>query len=266
MTYALILAAGQGTRLRPLTDNKPKTLVPLYGKSLLERQAKVLRDAGITKLNVATGYRADAIEALGFATSFNPAFESTNMVQSLFCTESFMREAAAKGEDLIIGYGDIVYEPKNLQTVLQTTAPMVLMIDKKWYDLWRLRMENPLDDAETLLLSADGYVQELGKKPQSLDQIQGQYTGLIKVAADKILEMVAFFHSLDRAGVYDGKTFPQMYMTSFIQALINKGWPVKAALVQNGWLEIDTVDDLHHYETMQNNGTLHPFFDVSAGA
>ena len=62
---AIILAAGQGTRLRPLTDDKPNCLVELNNKSLLERQISVLNRCGVYNIRVASGYRSDQIEALG---------------------------------------------------------------------------------------------------------------------------------------------------------------------------------------------------------
>ena len=81
-TRVLILAAGQGTRLRPLTNNKPKCLVPLAGKSLLQRQVKTLKDNDITNIHIATGFCADQIKELGFETSLNPRFAETNMVET----------------------------------------------------------------------------------------------------------------------------------------------------------------------------------------
>ena len=71
MTRALILAAGQGTRLRPLTNDKPKCLIPLLGKSLLERQVDTLKKSGVTNIHIATGYRSDQIESLGFSMEIN---------------------------------------------------------------------------------------------------------------------------------------------------------------------------------------------------
>ena len=75
------------------------------------------------------------------------------------------------GEDLIIAYGDIVYEPTVLQSLLDTQGEMVITADLDWKKLWSLRMDNPLDDAETFKINQDGFVVELGKKPKSKDGV-----------------------------------------------------------------------------------------------
>jgi choline kinase len=258
MTRALILAAGQGTRLRPLTNDKPKCLVPLLGKSLLERQTRTLKQAGIENIHIATGYRADQIERLGYATSLNPRFAETNMVETLFCARAFIQQEG----DLIIAYGDIVYQADNLQALLACDDEIALMIDMKWRDLWSLRLENPLEDAETLIMDSEGYVLELGKKPESYEQIEGQYTGLIKIRADKLEQFEGFYERLDRAAEFDGKNLDNMYMTRFLQLLINAGWKARAVAVDNGWLEVDSVEDLDQYERMAREGSLDAFYKV----
>ena len=258
MTRALILAAGQGTRLRPLTDDKPKCLVPLLGRSLLQRQVDTLKASGIDNIHVAAGYRADQIEALGFATTINPRFAETNMVETLFSALPFIQQEG----DLIIAYGDIVYQTDNLQALLNCNDEIALMIDARWRDLWQLRLENPLEDAETLKMDGNGYVTELGKKPSGYDEIEGQYTGLIRIRSDKLEDLVAFYDRLDRSASYDGKDFDNMYMTSFLQLLIDSGWKAKAVLVDNGWLEIDSVEDLAQYEAMAAEGKLDQFYEA----
>ena len=258
MTRALILAAGQGARLRPLTDDKPKCLVPLLGRSLLERQVQTLKELGINDIHIATGYRAEQIEALGFTTSINPKFANTNMVESLFSALSFIQRQG----DLIITYGDIVYQSNNLEALLNCDDEIALMIDVSWRDLWSLRLDNPLDDAETLIMNNEGYVTELGKKPQNYEQIEGQYTGLIKIRSDKLKTFVEFYNQLDRSSIYDGKDFNNMYMTSFLQLLIDSHWKAKAVQVKSGWLEIDSVEDLSKYETMFKQGKLDRFYKI----
>ena len=133
------------------------------------------------------------------------------MVESLFSCLSFIREEG----DLIIAYGDIVYQSNNLQALLDCDDEIALMIDRKWKDLWSLRLGNPLDDAETLMMDSAGYITELGRKPQSYDQIEGQYTGLIKIRSEKLAELEEFYSQLDRSATYDGEDFKNMYMTFY---------------------------------------------------
>ena len=57
----VILAAGMAKRLRPLTDTKPKCLLEVGGKTLLERTVSAMQQAGVTEFVVVTGYRADQI-------------------------------------------------------------------------------------------------------------------------------------------------------------------------------------------------------------
>lgn len=258
MPKALILAAGQGARLRPITNDRPKCLVPLMGLTLLERQVATLNSQGVTDIHIATGYRANQIESLGYDTSHNKDYDKTNMVESLFCAVEFMKNC---DEDLIIAYGDIIYKRENLKNLLSCKDEMAIMIDENWLSLWSLRLENPLDDAETLVMDSDGYIMEIGKKPENYINIEGQYTGLMKIKEDKIGDFISFYNDLDRAADYDGNDFLNMYMTSFIQLLINANWRVKASVVKGGWLEVDSVDDLTTYEEMASKGILGRFID-----
>ncbi len=257
MTASLILAAGMGSRLRPLTDDKPKGLVPFLGTSLLQRQIATLQSCNITPIALVTGYRADKIEALGHPTFHNPLYDDTNMVESLFTARSFLQQAQ---DDVLISYGDIIYQKNNLQAVLDCEADIAVMIDEKWLDLWSVRNENPLNDAETLKMDGQGLITELGQNPQTIEEIEGQYTGLLKVSASKIADFIAFYDALDKEKSYDGRAFEQMYLTSFLQLLIDNGWQVKAAIVKNGWLEVDTVEDLSLYESLASEGKLNPLW------
>ena len=78
------------------------------------------------------------------------------------------------------------------------------MVDDAWLDLWSARNEDPLNDAETLKYDDCGAIIELGKKPASLESIQGQYTGLLKVPKNKLKEFISFYDNLDRQSLYDG--------------------------------------------------------------
>ena len=252
----LILAAGQGTRLRPYTNDRPKCMVSLAGSPLLHHQMAAMAACGVEdNITVVGGYRADDLDTLQADRVLNPRYDATNMVLTLFCA----RDRMVDGEDLLISYGDIVYEPRVLQAVLDCDAPVCLAADREWRRLWQLRMEEPLDDAETFRMDADGYVTELGRKPVSYQDVEAQYMGLVKIRGDHVARFKAFFDALDRAATYDGKDFDNMYMTSLIQGMIDAGWAVRACLVNNGWLEVDTADELVAYEAMAASGELEAY-------
>ena len=259
MTRALILAAGQGTRLEHLVNKKPKALVELLGKSLLDRQVGILNSANVTDIHIVAGYHAQKIQKLGFHCSINPNYANSNMVTSLFCALPFIKKTG----DLIISYGDIVYQVENLQQVIDSDAEISIMIDKGWRQYWQLRFTDPLTDAESLILNDDNTIAQLGKKTQNYTDIQGQYTGLIKVRSDKIEEFIDFYKYLDRKKTYDGKNFDNMYMTSFLQSLIDAKWKVQAVNVNHGWLEVDTVSDLDLYENLAKNNKLNTYCELN---
>lgn len=245
---AIILAAGQGTRLRPLTNDRPKCMVELKGKPLLHYQLETLAQCGIKKTQIAIvgGYLQNAIVAPNIQQYRNDNYAHTNMVATLFAAEPFM----TTGQDLIISYGDIIYRPSVLRAVIETKGDVVIAADVDWHQLWQLRMENPLDDAETFKMTYSGQVLELGKKPKTINEVQAQYIGLIKISAAKVKDFIEHYKNMDKTAAYDGQDYNNMYMTSLIQNLIDSKWQVQAALINNGWLEVDSVEDLQIYESL----------------
>lgn len=176
------------------------------------------------------------------------------MVESLMCARALMDGT----QDLVMAYGDIVYEPGVLETLLREDGDVVVTADRGWRRLWSARMEDYASDVETFRLRADGRVAELGRRPKSLDEVEAQYIGLVRFPAGSHDALQAFYDGLDRQGSYDGQPFLKMYMTSFIQQLIDAGWNVRPALINNGWLEVDTLEDLRRYEALAAAENLAP--------
>jgi choline kinase len=119
-----------------------------------------------------------------------------------------------------------------------------VIVDKAWRKLWEQRMENPLYDAETLKVDKNNNILELGKKPKDYKEIEGQYIGLFKVSKQAWPKIISIYEGLDREKLYDGQSFDNMYMTSFIQLLIDTQFEVKAIDIKGDWIEIDEVSDL----------------------
>lgn len=257
---AIILAAGEGSRLRPYTNNLPKCLIEIGGQSLLLRQIEVMKSIGVHDITIVTGYCAEKINELGFSVRHNQDYNETNMVASLMCASDLLDGT----DDVIIAYGDIVYEAKNIEALCNCDASLRTTVDLMWRRLWELRMDNPLDDAETLKLDANGFILELGKKPNSYDDIQGQYMGLIGVGKDKASQLVEVYESFSSDSIIDGRPYKKMFMTSFLQYLIDHGQQLKAVPVNNGWLEFDTVQDLEFYNRMYSDGSLRKYCKLDA--
>jgi choline kinase len=250
---AIILVAGTGSRLRPLTDERPKCLVPLKGTPPLEYQLRTLRGCGIEKIALVTGYKSASLAPYGLTSYQNPRFESTNMVYSLFCAEKEF------DDDLVICYGDIVFEPQVLEALLASDADFSVVIDRGWRQLWELRMDDPISDAESLKVDASGNITDIGRKVSSFDEIEGQYIGLFRIKAACLAKIRAFYHGLDRKANYDGKDFENMFMTTLIRRLIDDGMSIKAVCVDHGWLEVDTLSDWQRYEALDPINPLFKF-------
>lgn len=257
MTRTVILAAGEGMRLRPLTESLPKTLVSLDGESLLARQMTVNKRAGINDISIVTGHCADALESSGARLFHNPRYASTNMVESLSCA----RDLFDGGDDVVVAYGDIVYEQRLLATLLATEAPISVVVDTGWRQLWELRMDDPLSDAETMKLAADDHIVELGERPSCMADIQGQYIGLFKVARSFAPLFFDIYDHLPLHLASDSRPREKMFMTCHLQNHIDAGVKVRAAKVEHGWLEVDSLQDLSRYESAFADGLMRPLYD-----
>jgi choline kinase len=241
----ILLVAGEGKRLLPYTLDRPKCMVEINGISLIDRQLAVLTAEGLDDVVMIGGYKADMLKREGVKLKINPRYYETNMVWTLFSAEEEL-----KG-DVIVSYGDIVYSREILQALLKSNADIAVTIDKEWEGYWRARNENPLDDAETLKLREDGTISEIGQKPKSLDEIEGQYIGLMKFSAKGVKHIKDVFHTVIKKGELQRKTMENAYMTDLLQTMINLGIEVFAVPVSDNWIEVDTVYDLESAVTLQ---------------
>ena len=256
----IILAAGEGRRLRPLTDNKPKCMVKLFGKSLLEYQVEIFKENKIEDISVVTGFKADTINLKGLTYFQNKNYESTNMVETLFCAREKLSGS------VIVSYGDIIFEKKIVQKLIDSKEDFSVLIDINWKKYWQMRFENPLEDAESLILDENDYIKNIGQKVRNYDKIQGQYMGLMKFQNEGIEYLKDFY---DKAKI-QAKTgvnllnptipFEKSYMTDLIQGLINDGYKIKSIPITNGWLELDSINDYQIYEKMYRENTINRIF------
>lgn len=248
----LILAAGQGTRLRPLTDDRPKCLVEINGISIVDRQIDTMLSCGIKEddIMIVCGYCNKVLqESLGKRNVHfvvNEEYETTNMVYSLMCA----RDLIEIEDDIIISYGDIVYNKNVLNTILSSKDDISVVVDDEWYQYWSLRCENPLDDVESLMIDSDGLLSEIGQKTDCIAKVQSQYIGLMRFKGDGLKSMLNVAEEAKKRSDEDeqlwrtDRNYKKMYMTDLLQGMIDEGYKLRPVHINRGWFEIDNMDDL----------------------
>ena len=256
----IILAAGQGTRLKPLTNDRPKCMVEVNGRSIIDRQIDVMHSCGIADedITMVAGYRSDALIEKYQGTKINiivnTEYKTTNMVCSLMCAKEWMEQQ----DDILVSYGDIIYDAAVLQKILDSKEDSSIVVDDGWFEYWSERCENPLDDAETLMYDASGYLVEIGQKTTELNKVQSQYIGLMRFQKKGLKSMLALAEEAERRsnnGINlwrTTRTYQNMYMTDLLQGLIDEGNKLKAVHIQRGWFEVDNCDDLKVVDSKLN--------------
>lgn len=243
---AVILAAGQGQRLAPLTENCPKGMVEVAGESIISRQLTRFRGAGVDPVVIVKGYKEESVPDYGAKHYTNTEYDSTNMVYSLFCA------APELDSDFLVSYGDILYSAEVLEKVLASPADVGVSYDVDWKNFFGERFEDPFEDAESFVMGENHAIERIGEKNPKPEDVQGQYVGLIKFSATGaswIREIQADCAPEDKE-IGWGRPFRNSYMTDLLQELVRRGKPVTGVPIHGGWVEVDNPRD-HEIATEQ---------------
>lgn len=236
-TRAVLLSAGQGRRLLPLTESRPKCLLTVSGKSIVEWQIDALLEVGIDEIVVVTGYRADLVEdllrkrysAAPVRTAFNPFFDISDNLASCW-----MAREAMDGDFLLLN-GDIVFERGVLEKVLTSPpAPITLTVNYK----------DGYDDDDMKVQLTGARVRHVSKAlaPQHVDcesigmlYFREQGPRLFRGAVE-----IALRH----------QTSLKLWYLSVIDALADEQLVQSCSISGLRWAEIDFMDDLKSAEAM----------------
>jgi len=242
----LILAAGRGSRLGPLCEQRPKCLVELAGRPLLERQIEALHRGGVERIGIVRGYCAERLEGRAPTLFDNPRWAQTNMVMSLATAAEWLRAGP-----VIVSYGDIFFPAELVSTLAEAPGELVISYDRAWRSLWVRRFVDPLSDAETFRIDADGHLVEIGGRARHIEEIQGQYMGLLKFTPAAWTVIEALLASLDP------QARDRLDMTALLRRLLaDKRLTIATVATEGGWGEIDSPSDLKLYEEMLRGGEL----------
>jgi len=247
----IVIAAGRGKRLGPHTEERPKCLVEVGERSILDWQLRALRAVGVDDVVMIRGYRPEELsagaQALHPETRFvdNPEWETNNILLSL---------AYALDEldgPVYLTYSDIIFTPVVTRALADAEGDACLVIDRLFRDIYVGRTEHPLEEGEVSDLDEAGRVRRVGKKSLPPEDAFGEFIGLMKLSAegarwlrDEIVAAQARYAGRENEPYQRAARFRNAYLTDALQALIDAGRPFMPVAIDGQWREIDTGQDL----------------------
>jgi choline kinase len=229
-TAAVILVAGIGSRLRPITDDRPKALVDVGGETILARAVRLLAEYGVRRVVLATGYREDAVKAamrgapLAVEYCKNPEFDRTqNSVSLALCRGALGSDAFFKLD------GDVVFQRQVLERLDDSSVELAVAVDT-----------GRLLDAEAMKVSVDGSRIRAFGKGITLESSAGESIGIERLSGSAGANV---FDALERT-IAGGET--SLYYEDVYSRLIAQGLlEAEAVGVRDlPWTEVDDFSDL----------------------
>ena len=247
---AIILAAGMSSRLRPVTNDKPKCMLKLFNETLLERQIKIFRNYNINDITIVTGYRSEVIDVSNVNYVKNENYETTNINESLFCA------LEPSNSPVLVTYSDIVFEPKIVQQMLEITNDIRLAVRINWKECYQNRTMHPLSEAENVLIE-NGRILETRKNiSKALENQQiGEFLGIMMLSSEQIKILLERYSDLKKnhTGTFHSSSSLHMaYLTDMLQEMIDFGVRINPVFAEGRWFEIDTLEDIKNAEKSIN--------------
>lgn len=233
----VILAAGMAKRLRPLTDDRPKCLLELGGKTLLQRTIDAMINTGITELVVITGYRGEMIHEFieqhypSIKSTFlnNADYEHNNNIYSLW-----MAGQVVRGKSFLLMDSDILCDPQAVAEVARQDQS-ALAVNR-----------HELGDEEMkVVVDGNGNITEINKTCHPEDAL-GESVGIEKINADY---SDALYKELD--GMIEQEGLIDVFYERTFERLIPKGHTFRVVDTTEYFsIELDTVEDFHNAQEL----------------
>ena len=246
---AIILAAGVGSRLGDLTKELPKPLIDVNGKSIIERQISSFRKAGIDDIVLVIGHFAEKylfknVKYINGKKSF-----SHNILHSLIEAKSEMTD------DVIISYGDIIFEDSIIRTLLNSKNGIGLAIDLEWEKIYQNKRKKIVDKVCNVFIANNqitkiGYKENLGEPGK---KTVGEFIGLAKFSKKTIGDFLKIYLELEKSHngkFHESPSVKEGIITDMLQEFINRNYVLNPIFISGKRCEIDTIDDLKNARTL----------------
>jgi phosphoenolpyruvate phosphomutase len=235
---AIVLAAGRGDELYELTMGKPKTMIPINGQPLLASIVSTYNASGIRDIVVVRGYKKEMVTVSGVRYADNDEHSETGELISL----SKGTAAVSSGQDLIVGYGDVLFRKFIVELLIDAEDDLVAAIDIEWQNSTshgRLRDYAKCTTAYSRHhYNRAVYVEQIAGNLLA-DEINGEWMGFLRISA-KIVPVVA--ETLQQLILDPANR--KASMATLINELIKNGHKVRAIYTSGNWCDVDTLEDV----------------------
>lgn len=237
----IIIAAGSGKRLRPFTHNMPKGLMKIGNTTIVGSQINIFRSLQLKKINIITGYKKNKFNFKNIKYFFNRNFKTNNILNSLFYAKKKLNE------DCLITYSDIIFKKKIVKSLLNIKDDIVVVVDRNWKKNYKNRTLHPINEAEKAFYDKKKFLKFIGKDI-FLKKTNSEFIGMLKLSKYGADIFKKYFDIAKKKyynkKFYSSKKFNTSYITDFLKFLINNKITIKCHVINSGWMEIDTTEDL----------------------
>jgi choline kinase len=244
---AIIIGAGRGARLMPTTADAPKCFAEVGGQRILDWTLAALRANGLNNIAFIGGYQIDKVRQAYPELTFreNRDWQQNNILASLLHAEDLMSDG------FICSYSDILFTPKVVSRLLESTADISLVVDTDWSKRYVDRTEHPPDDAEKVTV-AGGRVMRVHREIPPADA-HGEYIGVARFSPAGAARFKEHYHQARKqfaGGPFrEAKLFEKAYLIQLLQEMIEAGESMVHVDTPGEYIEIDTQQDFDYART-----------------
>ena len=238
---AIIIAGGKSTRIRPLSNEIPKTMIEVYGKSILERQIEVFQRCGISDITAVTGYHSEKINLPNINCIKNEEYKTTNVNEGLFCAKAKLNDS------VIITYGDIIFEYEVLEQILNFKGDIGVVVDLDWEKQYTGKFGRPISEADNVIMNKKQILKISKNLTKKDDLILAESIGIFKLSksgAKILLDRYNHLKKSHKGKFHSASSFKDAFFMDMIQDLIDTNVIIEPIPINGRWCEIDTQLDL----------------------
>jgi phosphoenolpyruvate phosphomutase len=252
---AIIAAAGFEKQLLPLIEDKPKCLLDIKGKTILDRQISALNECDIKEIALVRGYKKEAISLPNIRYYDNDRYEETGELVSLFCAENEL-----KGRTIVL-YGDIIFDTSILEKLLKSPADIALVVDLAWFDQEQRNAQPTHLNPDLVSLAVPPGKSYLSRfvMPEGEHQVvkigqqlphelaHGEFIGMAMFSEKGTQALCECYHRVHKqhqsSPFQESASLAKASFTDMLQELIDQGYRIQAVPIFKGWMEVDSFEE-----------------------